>query len=385
MAAAPTLAPSVPEKHQAVVITAPRAPLALAEYPTVPPAAGEVLVHVLWTSSTPLDLHQADGGLLIKPPAIMGGTYGGRIVQLGEGGDDGGRLHVGDLVFGFEWRRPSAMGHQTYLTTTDPYTVSKLPANVTLEQAVSVPCNLVTAFHTITKDFELPLPWPIPQTPPQQQDAPILVWGAASSVGNYVLQVLRLWGYRNLLAVAAGKHHDYLRTLGAAVCFDYRQGDVVAEVQKYVAEKIRPHAKQGPAIPYILDCIGSQEGTLRPITKIAEPGAKVAIMLPVIVRHASDEVAPEYEMDVSKVLPDEWRKGVELKGTRTFFYMQNEFFKKHLQREIIPTLLEQGAIEPNKLRIVEGKTLLERAEAARQLLRAGVPSGEKLVWKVDEE
>lgn len=49
---------------------------------------------------------------------------------------------------------------------------------------------------------------------------------------------------------------------------------------------------------------------------------------------------------------------------------------------ILPTLLSQGAIEPNKQRIIEGSTLLERASTALDIMRSGTVSGERLVWRV---
>lgn len=64
---------------------------------------------------------------------------------------------------------------------------------------------------------------------------------------------------------------------------------------------------------------------------------------------------------------------------------QNEFFRDHLQPEIVPALLEQGVIKPNKQRVVDGSTLLERAQKALDLLRDRAPSGEKLVWRVADE
>jgi Zn-dependent alcohol dehydrogenase len=148
----------------------------------------------------------------------------------------------------------------------------------------------------------------------------ILIWGAASGVGMYALQVLRYWGYQNLVAVASAKHHEMLKGLGAKECFDYRREGVVEDVLGYVGRGVQ--GAQGPRVPFILDCIGSVEGTLRPLAKIAEAGSKVAIMLPVIKVHASEDQASEVEMDVNRVLPEEWKKGVELKGTRTFFYMK---------------------------------------------------------------
>lgn len=65
--------------------------------------------------------------------------------------------------------------------------------------------------------------------------------------------------------------------------------------------------------------------------------------------------------------------------------MQNEFFKQKLQPEILPTLLKEGAVTPNRQRIVEGETVVERAQNALDLLRRKDVSGEKLVWRVSEE
>jgi NADPH:quinone reductase-like Zn-dependent oxidoreductase len=312
-----TLDPTIPQTHDAVVTVAPRAPLELHTFPTVPPKQDQVLIHVLYTASTPLELHQADGGLLVTYPYRMGGSYAGVVVQVGPSSSPSPRsLSVGDKVFGFSFRTPEERCHQTYLTT-DWYCVSKLPEGVAMEEAVSVPCNLITAFHALTADLGLELPWPRKEgEEARNRDTPILVWGAGGSVGNYALQVLKHWGYRNVIAVARAKHHGFLKELGANVCFDYSESDAAGQILRHVG------AGKTPRIPYVLDCIGSQEGTLRAIAKIAESGTKIAIMLPVIVTHASLEVAPTYEMDVSKVLAGEWKEGVELKGTRTHFYME---------------------------------------------------------------
>lgn len=59
-------------------------------------------------------------------------------------------------------------------------------------------------------------------------------------------------------------------------------------------------------------------------------------------------------------------------------------FREKLSTEIIPTLLEQGIVRPNRYRVIEGETLLERAKKALDIIRDGV-SGEKLVWRVSNE
>lgn len=63
--------------HAAIVTVSPRSPLQVLQLPTPVPTANEVLIRNLWTASTPLDLHQADGGLLVTHPQVLGdGTAG---------------------------------------------------------------------------------------------------------------------------------------------------------------------------------------------------------------------------------------------------------------------------------------------------------------------
>jgi hypothetical protein len=50
----------------------------------------------------------------------------------------------------------------------------------------------------------------------------------------------------------------------------------------------------------------------------------------------------------------------------------------------MPTLLAEGIVKPNKVKIVEGKTLLERAQKAMDSLRRKQQSGERLVWRIAE-
>ncbi|TEA15988.1 Uncharacterized protein C8034_v001010 [Colletotrichum sidae] len=364
---------AIPQTHKAVATPAPREPLILLDRETELPGPGEVLLHNEWTASSPLDLHRADGGLLCTHPEVMGG--GGAAGTVVAVGPDVTRLKPGDGVFTFAFHHFRERAHQE-LSTVPEYLVSKLPSNVTPQEAVTVPTNLITVFHAATADLGLEFPWPRPEGwAPKEKDTPILVWGAASSVGVYAVQVFRHWGYRNVLAVASEKHHPYLKELGTRETFSYRDADVTDRLLKFVGER---------GVPFVLDCIGSVEGTLRPLTKIAERGTKVAVMLPVIVKDATDDEAPEYEMDVSQVLVGEWAEGVELRGVRTHFYLKNEFYKEKMQREIVPKLLEDGIIKPNKQKIVEGATMLERAQKAIELLRRKDPSGERLVWKVSD-
>jgi len=354
--------------HAAVVSVAPRAAIDVIQVPTVKPGDGEVLVQVLWTASTPLDLHQNDGGLLVQHPQVLGDGIAGTVVELGPQVKN---LKNGDLVFGFGWREQKEKAHQE-LATVPAYLLGKIPPNSTPQEAVTLPNNFVTVFHAVTTDLELSLTWPRPLSKPAHAEDPILIWGGSSSVGQYALQILRYYGYTNLLATASKAHHETLKSFGAREVFDYRDADVSNKLLEAAGGNIR----------FVLDCIGSKYGSITPVSKMVKRGAKVAILLPVIVKDASETEAPEYEMDVEKSA--NWAEGVIARGVRTHFYLDNELFKNHLQSEIMPTMLAEGIVKPNKYRIIEGKTLRERAQAAIDALRRKEVSGERLVWRVSE-
>jgi hypothetical protein len=93
-------------------------------------------------------------------------------------------------------------------------------------------------------------------------------------------------------------------------CFDYRDANVAEEILRFAEGEVK----------FVLDCIGSKEGSVEPIARIVERGPRVAVLLPVVVREASEAEAPVYEMDVQTAA--EWDGGVDVRGVRTHFYLE---------------------------------------------------------------
>lgn len=102
--------------HTAVATVGIKKPLELIQVPTITPNGDQVRVHVEWTASTPLDLHQNDGGLLITHPSVLGDGTAGTVVEVGP---DVKRLRIGDKVFGFTWRSRQEKSHQEFCTTNE--------------------------------------------------------------------------------------------------------------------------------------------------------------------------------------------------------------------------------------------------------------------------
>lgn len=124
--------------------------------------------------------------------------------------------------------------------------------------------------------------------------------------------MLKYYGYTHITATASPKHHAHVKALGASQVYDYRSATVVDDLLSSA------EPGEAPAFPLIVDCIGSLEGSVAPLSKVAQRGSTVAVMLPVIVRHARTGAAPEYSMDARASAA--WAAGVDVSGVRTFFY-----------------------------------------------------------------
>lgn len=99
--------------HSALVIVGARKPFEIRQRPTTAPQKDEILVKSYFTASTPLDLHRADGGLLITPLQTPGSTTVGVVA---EAGPDVKHLKVGDKVFGWAHEGNVQAAHQEYIT-----------------------------------------------------------------------------------------------------------------------------------------------------------------------------------------------------------------------------------------------------------------------------
>jgi NADPH:quinone reductase-like Zn-dependent oxidoreductase len=118
--------------HTAIATVGPKAPLENIQVPTITPQAGQVRVLVEWTASTPLDLHQNDGALLVTHPQVLGDGTAGTVVEVGP---DAKRLRVGDKVFGFTWRSRQENAHQDFVTT-DEFLLAKVRSLISSSREV---------------------------------------------------------------------------------------------------------------------------------------------------------------------------------------------------------------------------------------------------------
>ncbi|KAK5108712.1 hypothetical protein LTR62_007859 [Meristemomyces frigidus] len=215
-------------QHKAVVLPQKGGPLAIEGRSTPHPGANEYLVQVRAVAMNPIDYYQRDLGIppISQYPTVLGGDVAGVIAEVGSGVEHplkkGTRVIAGASAF---WQNndPDYGAFQQYVLVSSGI-VTTLPDEYTFEQGAVIPLAAITA---LTAYFTVGIS--IDTKHSAQDKQAYLVWGAASSVGTYAVQIAKAMGY-TVYATASSKNHEYIKSLGAHAVFDYNDNDVVDQI-----------------------------------------------------------------------------------------------------------------------------------------------------------
>ena len=145
---------------------------------------------------------------------------------------------------------------------------------------------------------------------PSGAEEPILVYGASSSAGQYIIQLLKLSGYSNIIATGSPNNHALLQKLGVRHVVNYRNADVVKEILE----------KAGKQLTVAIDIIAAS-ATLDVVAQVLAPGGKLAVLLPV---KEGDSVTNSVEQEMIVDIPDHVKEKFskhEIIGVRTFNFL----------------------------------------------------------------
>ncbi|HMI37215.1 MAG TPA: NAD(P)-dependent alcohol dehydrogenase [Steroidobacteraceae bacterium] len=185
------------------------------------PAADELLVRVHAASVNPLDFHYMRGKpYLVRLGAGMGAPdvprlgvdFAGTVEAVGSAVT---HFKPGDEVFG---GRTGAFAE--YVTVRESRAVVLKPANVTFEQAASLPIAAITALQALRDKGHLK---------PGQK---VLVNGASGGVGTFTVQIAKAFG-AEVTGVCSTKNLALVQSLGADHVVDYTQEDFTQSGQHY--------------------------------------------------------------------------------------------------------------------------------------------------------
>jgi NADPH:quinone reductase-like Zn-dependent oxidoreductase len=121
------------------------------------------------------------------------------------------------------------------------------------------------------------------------------VWGGASSVGLFTIQLARLSGYR-VIATASPKNAELVKASGADVVLNYRDADVVEQIK----------AATDGGVAYGVDTVSLEDTQLASVRAFGPQGGELLVTLWV------DEGAAKLRGDVQikgKFLPTHYSFG----------------------------------------------------------------------------
>jgi NADPH:quinone reductase-like Zn-dependent oxidoreductase len=134
---------TTPKAHEAIASPGLRQPLVLIDVSTPAPQNNEIQLRVQWNASTPLNLNQADGDLLIQVyPHILGDSSASIVTRLDP---EAKCFSVGSKVFGFTFSNQNESAHQGFMTALENL-FAKVPATwqENVEDILTVPNNFVS-------------------------------------------------------------------------------------------------------------------------------------------------------------------------------------------------------------------------------------------------
>jgi len=163
-----------------------------------------------WYGMTGLFLARLGGGLFKPKDTRLGADFAGVVEAVGKGVSD---FKPGDAVFG---GRGGA--YAEYVTVKKA--IALKPANVTFEEAASVPTAGITALQGL-RDYG--------KIQPGQK---VLINGASGGVGSFAVQIAKAYG-AEVTAVCSTQNVEHARSLGADHVIDYTKEDFTRSGQKY--------------------------------------------------------------------------------------------------------------------------------------------------------
>jgi NADPH:quinone reductase-like Zn-dependent oxidoreductase len=183
------------------------------------PTDNQVLVKVHAASLNPLDL-TIRGPLLIRPilgmrkpkDTRLGVDYAGTVEAVGKNVTE---FKPGDEVFG---GKNGALAE--YVCVLASRAVALKPANMTFEQAASVPVAAITALQGLRDKGKIK---------PGQK---VLVNGASGGVGTFAVQIAKSFG-TEVTGVCSTRNLEMVRSIGADHVIDYTKEDFTKTDQRY--------------------------------------------------------------------------------------------------------------------------------------------------------
>jgi NADPH:quinone reductase-like Zn-dependent oxidoreductase len=204
--------------------------LQLQEVEKPAPKGNEILIRIHATSVTTSDCNirnltfvpklfvfpsRMEFGLLKPKNNVLGFDLAGEVEAVGV---DVTRFQVGDSIFGTT--EPRFGAHAEYICLPEGGVLAPKPANMTYEEAATVPVIANTALHFIRDLGHV------------QAGQHVLIVGASGGIGTFAVQLAKHYG-AVVTGVCSTRNLELVRSLGADEVVDYTKEDFTTRGQVY--------------------------------------------------------------------------------------------------------------------------------------------------------
>lgn len=267
----------------------------------------------------------------------------------------------GDRVAAYHDMRRRVGGAYAHYAIAPEHATFHLPSHVNFEQAAAIPLSYMTAAVALFIRLGLPEPWLARAHPDKLPEAGILIYGAASAVGSYAVQLARYAGIHPIIAIA-GNGLPLVREMldrdKGDIAIDYRQENLglVNDVKT---------ALGGKRLLFALDAVGDKsKSTYDNILEVMAPGGSLTSVIP--VEPGDEEKAPSLKVTFTSV-------GVIFHSDKDF----GEVWFKMASRG-----LQEGWLQPHPVELLQDGLL--GIEGALKNLQEGKVSARKYVARVKD-
>ncbi|MFC6261417.1 zinc-binding dehydrogenase [Levilactobacillus fujinensis] len=222
--------------------------LQLQDVPAPLPQTGELQVRVHAVGLNPADYKVITGGSW-QIPHVIGMDVAGEVTRVGANVTD---FTVGERVFYHGDLRRS--GSLAEFTVTCSWSVAKIPASVSYEQAAASLCGTLTAYQALYRKANLSLA------------KTILIHAGGGAVGLAALQFAHQLGLTTITTTSARKR-ALIDRVGADIIIDYHTENVT--------EKVRA-ATNGRGVDLSINTIGGEE-LAADVDRLAYNGQIIAV------------------------------------------------------------------------------------------------------------
>lgn len=320
----------------------------------------DLLIKVTHVAQNPTDWKHVHFGFS-KPGSIVGCDFAGVVVEVGAAAT--GKFSKNDLVAGCVHggldRDQGIPGAYSEYVVQNASLVFHYPASIAPESIATVPLAAITAALGLFHEIGIHLP-------PCETKANVLVWAGSTSVGQYAIQLAKAAGCF-VITTASPARHEYLKELGADLCFDYRDPDVISKIKNGVKGDI----------PYAIDCLSEQGSTGKTCAALSGSNPRIATILPGV----QDEV-PSHVKQLPVMMYTIFGVKRSVFGQEYDVRPQDKAFAEKFYQLLTTCLLPKGLLKPNRATIIPGG--LNGVEEGFKRMMDNKVAAEKLVYVIGD-